>query len=277
MAQLKYNKQLILQEIFREKFKGTPADQKEIPIYFDDIRKAGLALDMELPVSYSNFVLDLCRKNNGIKKRVPPIVIENGYDLKKATGTDPGNSQKLVGVFVHVGLGNEINSWITWPNPRLSIEVDSSNLHSTVRRLLRRDEAAMFSLIDYLDLLTIATENSYGTIHRLQSPMKWQPNEIDGMYFADDDGELILFPVEAKALTTNDEINMDQLSGGFRTVQIQVEKINLGVKPRIQSVAALMTTNGIRFAFFPDDTEPNAEMGFDFIEIIFNPPLEAWS
>jgi hypothetical protein len=276
MAQQKYKKQLILQEIFREKFGGISENQREIPIYFDDIRKAGLALDMELPVSYSNFVLDLCRKNNGIKKRVPPIVIEHGYDLKKATGTDPGNGQKLVGKFVHVGVGNEINSWITWPNPRLSIEVDSSILHSTVRKLLRQDEAAMFSIIDYLDLLTIATGNSYGTVHRLQSPMKWQPNEIDGMYFADDAGGLIFFPVEAKALTTKDEINIDQLSGGFRTVQAQVERINLGTKPRIQSIAALMTSNGIRFAFFPDDTEPTAEMEFDFIEIVFDPPLDSW-
>lgn len=276
MNQQKYNKHLILELIFDSKFSGDTESQKQIPIYFHDIRDAGLALNMDLPVSYSNFVLDLCRKNNGITKRVPKNVINAGYDLKKATGVDPENNKKLVGFFVHVGIGNEINSWISWPNPRLSIEVDSSSLHPTVRKLLRKDEAAMFSLIDYLDLLTIATENSYGKVHRLQSPMKWQPNEIDGMYFSDSNGELVFFPVEAKALTTNDEINIDQLSGGFRTVKYQVEKINLETEVRIQSVAALMTSNGIRFAFFPENVEPNADMEFDFVEIKFDPPLDSW-
>jgi len=277
MPQLKYNKHQILHEIFRVKFEGYQEKQREIPIYFVDIDIAAAELDMKLPVSYSNFVLDLCRRNRGIEKRVPSNVIKSGYDLKKATGIDPLNNKKLVGKFVHVGIGNEIDSWITWPEPRLSIEVDSSNLHLTVRRLLRKDEAAMFSLIDYLDLLTKVTDSSYGKIRRLQSPMKWQPNEIDGMYFADNADGLTFFPVEAKALTTKDEINIDQLSGGFRTVQLQIQKINLEVEARIRSVAALMTENGIRFAFFPDNTEPNAAIEFDFVEVKFNPPLEAWS
>ncbi len=276
MTLLKYNKQSILEEIFKSKFLGDASKQIEIPIYFEDIRDAGEKLGMELPVSYSNFVLDLCRKNRGIQKRVPKVVVDCGYDLKKATGSEPNSLRKLVGKFMYVGVGNEIQSWISWPEPRLIIEVDSSGLHPTVRKLLRKDEAAMFSMIDFLDLLTIATENAHGSVHRLQSPMKWQPNEIDGMYFSEDESGLIFFPVEAKALTTKDEINVDQLAGGFRTVKSQVQKIGLSEEFQIQSVAALMTVNGIRFAFFPTNIEPDAFVDFDFIEVKFDPPLDAW-
>jgi len=55
--------------------------------------------------------------------------------------------------------------------------------------------------------------------------MKWQPNEIDGFYASQNGKDLDLYPVEAKALTTGDEINLDQLRGGFATVLLQMKRI----------------------------------------------------
>ena len=77
--------------------------------------------------------------------------------------------------------------------------------------------------------------------------------------------------------TSTQLINIDQLSGGFRTVKFQAIKANATEVVHIKSVAALMIENGIRFAFFPDDVEPTVTTKFDFIEITFEPPLEAWS
>lgn len=272
-----YKKHDILEKIFEKKFKGDANSQPEIEIYFDDIKSAARQLSQSLPVSISNFVLDLCRKNGGISKRVPENVRQAGYDLKKATGNSKQrHAKRLAGRFVHVGIGNEIESWLVWPGPHLELIVNSSNLPHPVRSLIRKDEAAMFSVIDYLDVLSKVLQLPDLTVQRLQAPMKWQPNEVDGMYFSAHGASLILYPVEAKALTTQDEINFEQLLGGYRVVVDKLRPSTRAVELDVIQVAAQMIANGIRFAIFPINQEPSNDCVPHCVEVTFSPPIDAW-
>jgi hypothetical protein len=273
-----YDKHEILWKIFDKKFKGDVNSQREIEIYFDDIKSAARQLSQTLPVSISNFVLDLCRKNAGISKRVPENVRDAGYDLKKATGNSKrSHGKRLAGTFIYVGLGNEIQSWLEWPNPDIKLIVDSSTLPGPVRRLIRRDEAAMFSILDYLDVLSKVFLLPDRGIQRLQAPMKWQPNEIDGLYFSSDGKELILYPIEAKALTTKDLINLEQLVGGYRVVLERMRPASTMYEVKVVQVAAQMIENGIRFALFPADIAPTKTIVPRCVEITFSPTIEAWT
>ena len=276
LSNKKYNKKMILDHIFNLKFDPEIPEQS-INFYLDDIRAAGDAIGMDLPTSYSNFVLDLCRKNRGIQSRVPEVVRMNGYDLCKKTGVDTNNGKKFVGQFQFVGIGNEIESWLVWPESSKTVVVDSEDLHSVVRKLLRKDEAALFSIIDYFDLLSYVVNDKAETVFRLQAPMKWQPNEIDGMYFYSDSNSVKLIPVEAKALSTGDEINIDQLKGGYETVLEQIKKFNLTITPTIQVVAAQMVRNGIRFAIYAEGEVPGSASVVTRIDVSFEPALESWS
>jgi len=273
-----YKKHDILEKIFEKKYGGDSSKQSEIEIYFDDIKTAARQLSQTLPVSISNFVLDLCRKNGGISKRVPENVRRAGYDLKKATGTSRHrHGKRLAGRFVHVGVGNEIESWLVWPDPHVELTIDSSSLPNPVRNLIRKDEAAMFSVVDYLDVLSKAFRLPDRAIQRLQAPMKWQPNEVDGMYFRSDGADLILYPVEAKALTTQDEINLEQLMGGYRVVVDKMQPTAGVTSLDVVQVAAQMIQNGIRFAVFPANEVPSKSVVPYCIQVTFSPPIEAWS
>ncbi len=56
---------------------------------------------------------------------------------------------------------------------------------SEIRPYLCNDEGALFSVIDYCDVLSqILYDQKNNIVLRIQNPMKWQPNEIDGFYFA---------------------------------------------------------------------------------------------
>ena len=105
---------------------------------------------------------------------------------------------------------------------------------SKVIHLLGCDEGALFSVIDYCDVLSHALFGEPHTVIRVQNPMKWQPNEIDGLYFSDHDaGQERLYPVEGKALSTGDAINLEQMLGAYLTMKARVpraEIVPLGIQ-----------------------------------------------
>jgi hypothetical protein len=107
--------------------------------------------------------------------------------------------------------------------------------------------------------------------------MKWQPNEIDGLYFSSDGKELILYPIEAKALTTKDLINLEQLVGGYRVVLERMRPASTMYEVKVVQVAAQMFENGIRFALFPADIAPTKTIVPRCVEITFSPTIEAWT
>jgi len=85
-----------------------------------------------------------------------------------------------------------------------------------------------------------------------------------------------LFPVEAKALTTHDEINLDQILGGVQTISANLRNTHAHIIP----LAIKMVKNGIQIAVFS-----KCEAGCDVttiqiektIEVSFKPPIQAWS
>ena len=118
---------------------------ENITFLLSDISEGYRATGQSEPASISNTILDLCRKDRGIDSRVPPEISSRGFDLRKKTGQD-SLGRKFAGEFVFVGVGNEIQSWLRWPNNPEQIEVDSSTIPESVRPLLRRDEGALFSV-----------------------------------------------------------------------------------------------------------------------------------
>ena len=102
--------------------------------------------------------------------------------------------------------------------------------------------------------------------------MKWQPNEIDGFYAATTARGLDVYPVEAKALTTGDEINFDQLQGGFRVVNDNLKE--MGIRPVVRPIAAKMVRNGVLIAVFPENQVP--EVPQYTWKVQFTPRVESW-
>lgn len=263
----------VLEFIFN-KYWQAKVKQNEIYFTLKDISDGYKATGIIEPASISNTILDLTRKAAPIHSRVPPSIYNRGYDLKKKTGKSPdGNS--YAGAFVFVGIGNEIQSWLRWPNSLPSYTVDSSNIPSMVKNLLRKDEGALFSVIDYCDVFSKVLYNGCNQITRVQNPMKWQPNEIDGFYYGNINGIDTVFPVEAKALTTRDDINLVQLEGGIRTVLSKLDIPNTVVVP----IAIQMIKNGMRIAVFQQcsthDVSYNVKLEKSLV-VTFNPAIEAW-
>ena len=105
--------------------------------------------------------------------------------------------------------------------------------------------------------------------------MKWQPNEIDGFYFSEIDGKIVVYPVEAKALSTQDDINLVQLKGGVETVISKFKHLKLEIIP----LAVQMVNNGIRIAIFDNCNTTQTTVNINLktaIEINFAPAIKSW-
>jgi hypothetical protein len=224
-----------------------------------------LGIDTSKRLSSSNVILDLTRKDRGIEKRVPRTIIDKGYDLRKRTSTDRKNS--YVGEFVYVGIGNALKSWLVWQKPHKTVTV-TNLIPAKILPFLAKDEGALFSVIDYCDVLSFALYDEANTVLRVQNPMKWQPNEIDGLYFSDFKKKEVLFPCEAKALSTQDDINLEQMLGGLKTIKAKIKSVE------IIPLALQMTTNGLNIGILE---ESNDQLVLKkYIEVILNPLISSW-
>lgn len=199
----------ILEYIFKKYF-DSRISPKEIIFYLSDISEGYRECNIPEPASISNTILDLCRQDRGIDSRVPKSISVLGYDLRKKTGVDT-NGKKFAGEFVFVGKGKSLKSWLAWPKVNNPIIISSAEIPNLVRKLVRPDESGLFSIIDYCDVFTKVLGKGERVVYRVQNPMKWQPNEVDGFYASEYENKTYIYPIEAKALTTGDAINMDQL------------------------------------------------------------------
>lgn len=221
------------------------------------------------PASISNTILDLVRQNRGIASRMPESLIQLGYDLRKKTG---GN---LAGEFVFVGVGNALSSWMNWPANPPQVTISSAPLPDLVLDYLRNDEGALFSVIDYCDVLSQVLYNSREVVKRVQHPLKWQPSEVDGFYAGIINGIRTLFPIEAKALATHDEINLDQIVGGVNTISLNLENTHAHIVP----LAVKMIRNGILIVVFSTCEAGQQVETVEVektIEVTFDPPIPSW-
>jgi len=246
--------------------------QKTITFYLSDIAEGYRFCKIAEPVSISNTILDLCRQDRGINSRVPDSISAQGYDLRKKTGQD-SSGKKYAGEFVHVGVGNSLTSWLIWPEDIELIEIDSGVIPEIVKRLIRPDEGGLFSIMDYTDILSKVIFNNSTKVIRIQNPMKWQPNEIDGFYACQVNGRLIMYPIEAKSKVTQDDINLDQLKGGYNTCRSRLSDV--GSDADIQQLAVRMISNGIDIAIFPLNTVPIEPERC--VRVVFRPALVNWT
>ena len=155
------------------------------------------------------------------------------------------------------------------------IVIGSAGIPSQILHMLRNDEGALFSVIDYCRVFSHALYNDAQEVMRVQNPMKWQPNEIDGFYYSHIYGTDTVFPVEAKALTTGDDINLIQLEGGIKTVMRKLDLPGAKIIP----LAVQMVQNGIRIAAFEEcqTGQPDYEVKLSrAIKVTFDPPIESW-
>lgn len=285
MANKRYDKMAVLAHLFKLKtMDGKKNIGKDIDFTLREVGQGIIATGGTPPTSWSNFVLDLTRKKNTIQQRLPDYVIDYGYDLRKKTGRVDGDpTDGYCGTFVYRGFdenGNTIpiQDWLEWGKPDRTVVIDNK-VPDLVRQFISNDEASLFSVIDYCDVLSIVLNQD---VMKVQSPMKWQPNEIDGYYVAQNSRNVFVYPVEAKAVSTSDDINLVQINGQYN-VFIEKYKRNsfsLVVRP----IAVRMEKYGMLLAILEHnplyDPSKNREADMfiisDVVKVELNPPLSAW-
>ena len=265
----------LLEYIFNKYILSGPIQLGEnIPFTLSDIIEAYNACGIQRPGTISNTILDLTRKNSDIESRLPPSLIEKGYDLRKKTGSISKNL-KYEGEFVFVGIGNALSSWLVWPPIPDKEIIIINRVPQKVIPFLGKDEGALFSVIDYCDLFSLAIYQHPNTVVRVQNPMKWQPNEVDGLYFSDYEANETLFPVEAKALSTHDDLNLEQVFGAYQTLATKLGVIQGQQRTlRLVPLGVQMIKNGINLAIF-EEHDDFLRLN-KFIRILFEPPIPSW-
>ena len=87
----KYDKMKVMEHIFNYKTNGGKTHiGYNIDFTLAEFGNAIIETGGTPPTSWSNFVLDLTRRNNKITSRLPDSIIKYGYDLRKKTGKVPG-------------------------------------------------------------------------------------------------------------------------------------------------------------------------------------------
>lgn len=267
----------MLEYIFLKKNPECLTDLEVIAFTLEDISEGYRSLGMKEPASISNTILDLVRKKRPISSRLPPLIYNLGYDLRKKTGESP-EGKSYAGEFVFIGVGNEINSWLDWPEKYdHEIVVSSCGIPNGILEFIRCDEGALFSVIDYCDVFSKVFLGQPNSIIRVQNPLKWQPNEIDGFYFSNRNNCIQLFPVEAKALTTGDDINLEQMQGALQVIVPKYHHREIVLTP----LAVKMVKNAILIAEFKSLNTLNNKFPmlepFKFHKVTFDPIIEAWN
>lgn len=281
MARIKkYDKHTVLQHIFDSKIAAGHRIGDDIDFTLAEVNDAILATGGTRPASISNFVLDLTRKDNGISSRLPQPIISHGYDLRKKTGNG------LCGTFIYRGFDEHGNTiplydWLVWETPDRDITI-TNTVPDLVQQYISNDEASLFSVIDYCDVLTQVFGSPNVRIYRVQSPMKWQPNEIDGYYISQAGRNTIVYPVEAKAISTEDDINLVQIYGQYKTFIAKYTRDGLSFK--VRPVAAKMEKDGMLLALleknplYDEITNKTAKM-FNIEEVVkvtLDSPINNW-
>lgn len=243
---------------------GTEHIGENITFTLKDVSEGYKNCAIEEPASISNTILDLTRKDRGIKARLPQYIIDFGYDIRKKTGPSPNGN--YCGEFIYVGVGNQISSWLVWEESKFEEKTIPNLIPGIVLQYLSNDEGALFSAIDYCDLLSVAINNEKNTIIRIQNPMKWQPNEIDGLYL--DKKRNCIYPVEAKAVSTGDSINLEQMYGQYLTIKSKIKTAD------IIPIAAVSKEHGVDIAILAE--ENNALKPIRFIRVKILPKINSW-
>jgi hypothetical protein len=279
------SKLVLLEHIFKRKHK--PGElQKNISFTLDDLKEAYRECypGKERPSSISNTILDLTRKRKPIHYRLPKSIYSLNYDITKRTGPETVGGEKYAGEFVHFDTGEMLEQWLIWPNDENTqrVTLSSSLVASQVLNLIRKDEGGLLSIIDHTDALSQIINGTASTIVRVQNPMKWQPNEIDGFYVSRLNSSDIVYPIEAKALSTKDDVNLIQMRGGIKTLCEKLESEHPG-KYSIIPIAVQGVKNGFKIAVFESTlTSKDTASAYEpilskAVEVTFEPEIRNWT
>jgi len=261
----------ILEYIFVQRTQGLSQLPDEIVFTYEDIRQAMVALEIrrDKQASLSNFTIDLTRQAASHESRVPDTIWEQGYDLDRASSREA--RQNVAGRLVRKELKPK-EPWIVWPEIDDADTVSVSNLvPEGIKPYLGKDEGALLSVMDYCDVLSVALHDQRGTIMRVQHPKKWQPGEVDGLYFSKYEGDAVLYPVEAKALSTGDNVNLAQIQGMYKTIIGKISEV------KIIPLAVQMIPDGMYLAVFElVDENVNELIITRYMKIRIVPSIESW-
>jgi hypothetical protein len=260
----------ILEYIFQSKTNMAAVLPDEIIFTYEDIRQAMAALGMQRDkqASLSNFVIDLTRQAASHESRVPASIWEAGYDLDRVIEREV--RQNIAGRLIRKELKSP-DPWIVWQIDTLEQIVIPNGVPEEVRPYLGRDEGALLSVLDYCDTLSLALHKQKDTIKRVQHPKKWQPGEVDGLYFSNHEGNATLYPVEAKALSTGDSVNLAQIQGAYKTILKKITDVE------IIPLAIQMIPSGMYIAVFEaEDREAARLIVTRSLQVTIEPVLEAW-
>ncbi len=252
----------ILEYIFDRAMENAAEAPDEIVFTYEDIRQAMIALGIrrDRQASLSNFTIDLTRQAASHEARVPDSIWSMGYDLDRASNREV--RQNIAGRLVRIELKSA--PWIVWPEIHdEDVIIIPNSIPAGIEKYLGKDEGALLSVMDYCDVL------SAGTIKRVQHPKKWQPGEVDGLYYSDYGHEPILYPVEAKALSTGDSVNLAQMQGAYKTILAKI------TDARIIPLAVQMIAEGMYIAIF-EGTQSAELMVTTYLKVELNPPITAW-
>jgi hypothetical protein len=218
----------ILEYIFEKAVNNAhPNRPQEIPFKYEDIREAMRVLGMrrDQQASLSNFTIDLTRKASSHEARVPDSIWNAGYDLDRMSKREA--RQGYAGRLVLIELKPK-EPWIIWDDiPDEDVVVVENKVPINIRPFLGNDEGALLSVMDYCDVLSYVLYGAANMVLRVQHPRKWQPGEVDGLYFSDQENPPILYPVEAKALSTGDNVNLAQIQGAYNTIVGKITNVNV--------------------------------------------------
>lgn len=272
----------MLEWVFKKYNPNLDSSQPIISFTLQDISDGYRALGIHEPASISNTILDLTRQDRGITSRLPQSIINLGYDLRKKTGKSnqtlpDGSARNYAGEFIYVGVGNVLHDWLVWGNQYdKTVTINPSSIPRQILPFIRHDEGALFSVADYCDIFSQVFGGGPHSVVRVQNPLKWQPNEIDGFYHGTWPDGNVLYPVEAKALTTGDDVNLVQMLGGIRTLSENYAGIDIYLQP----VAARMISNGIQLAIFQKikaGDKVNQMTVTKRVRVIFDPVFVQWT
>jgi len=266
---------------------GTENIGTDIDFLLSEVGNAFAPSGHSRPTSYSNFVLDLTRVDKGIARRLPKEVIDFGYDLRKKTGKKPGTNESYCGTFIYLGQGEnkevlKLNDWLIWDDPSKTITI-KNKAPAEILPYISNDEGSIFSIIDYCDVLSQVVFDSCGKIHRVQNPMKWQPNEIDGFYLSNISRTVTVYPVETKASSTGDDINLVQMNGQYETFINKMRNKQM-TKALIRPIAIKMQDGGLNVAILEKNPLYNSVTNkaapffiiHNIVRIEFDPKIPSW-
>jgi hypothetical protein len=259
----------ILEYIFNKVVENSPVPPDEIPFTYENIRQAMAALQIkrDSQASISNFVIDLLRKANTIEQRVPDTISQQGYDLDRMP--ERKVREGYAGRLVRIELKAR-DPWIIWQEiPDEDVITVLNTVPESVKPYLGNDEGALLSVMDYCDILSQALNDAPGTIKRVQHPKKWQPGEVDGLYFCDAEEPGILYPVEAKALSTGDSVNRAQIEGAYQTIKNKISDT------KIIPLAVQMIPEGMFIAVFEETPEGSLVITRS-LKVKIEPPIQSW-